>query len=203
MSPHQSGGRHNLSVSITNLSTSIINLSVSITNLSVSITNLSISVKNLSTSTGCGNWDFRFVLYKNYNCTFNRWWGANSPSVSLIHPYHYDLFIYQMPFLAQSKEWIYIWFWFMVFNVTINNISVKSWLSVLLVEEATLNNSLVISWSNFYRWRKLESLEKVIDKLYHIMLYQVQLAMNGVWIHNLVVIGTGCTGTVVINPSTI
>ena len=88
----------NLWTLITNLSTSIINLSVSITNLSVSITNLSISVKNLSTSTGCGNWDFRFVLYKNYNCTFNRWWGANSPSVSLIHPYHYDLlFIYQMP----------------------------------------------------------------------------------------------------------
>jgi hypothetical protein len=44
----------------------------------------------------------------------------------------------------------------MVFNATFNNISVRSWWSVLLVEDP----------------------DKATDKLYHIMLYRVQLAMN-------------------------
>jgi hypothetical protein len=51
----------------------------------------------------------------------------------LLSPYFYLLYLFMLfIYFISSVHWLVLW----CFNATFNNISVKSWLSVLLVKEA-------------------------------------------------------------------
>jgi hypothetical protein len=67
----------------------------------------------------------------------------------------------------------------MVFNATLNNISVISWRTVLLVEETGVPGETT-------------DLPQVTDKL--MMLYLIHLGWTGFQLITLVVIGTDCMG---------
>jgi hypothetical protein len=72
----------------------------------------------------------------------------------------------------------------MVFEPTLNNISVISWWSILLVEEMYTE--------------KTTHLSQVTDKHYTIMLYQVYIPWAGFKLTTLVVMGTSsCISTTI------
>ena len=78
-----------------------------------------------------------------------------------------------------------------VFNATFNNISVISWQSVLLVEETRVPRE---------NHRPVTNHRQTLS---HIMLFRVHLAMSGIQLITLLVIGTDCTDSCKSNYHTI
>ena len=83
---------------------------------------------------------------------------------------------------CKNLIWYKVMGWVMMFNAIFNNISVISWLSVLLVEETGIPQ------------KKTPTCHKSLTN-YHIMLYRVHIALAGFELTTSVAIGTEYTGS--------
>ena len=133
-----------------------------------------------------------FIEEKNYPHSFCHFWSCICINILLYSESILGMYI-QTPYFVLRFTYniigimLYTWnphlVWFMVFNVTFNNISVMSWPSVLLVEEIRVLGEN--HWPVPSHWQTLS----------HHVLSTPTLPCTGFKLTTLLVIGTDCTGS--------